>query len=752
MAYDIPSISDLEATQLLNKHYAEVVTSKKDGIASGSDITQTTNPITGVTRRTLYKILDDMDETFLERLLKMAFTPVGTFTEGATLTDARQILLWEVSEGGDGHYYSWSGTFPKAVTAGSSPSPIEAGSWVDRTDDSLRDEIRETVFQNMKRLAAEAGFNLVDGSFEEGAVISGWPDVVWSQTDGKYYQWYLDEAKTIAAGSTPMTAGGIGAGAWVDRTDLTLRNELTSQAGYKFIPSVTRILSVVPVEQFRDGVRTDTQIIQSANDYAKLNKCDLLFEGGITYTVTSVTATCKWKGCGTIMRKPGTTEDLVIVGDGGSVFDISVDGSADTLTSSPNTVLVTANSRFDIIGVDVYNAPGHVISVLNTPVTFAPSRIDVCIVSGSEFASDQASKGAGIYLYNALNVQVTKNSISKKSNGILAQGNKRNAARLTFSENTIHQNFDSGLTLALISEAVDQQAYERIIISKNSIFSNGGTGIVAQCDLATITDNVITGNGSQSYHQGILVNANGVSVSNNIVKDNAGVGIDFGDCKKCSALGNHIEGNGWLGIEVNSCEQINVVGNIINRNLLGKTPGDMQAAILVHSGDGGYPFLGLCKDISISANSIGGGDGQQYAILVADQDCINISITGNNCKNCAFLDDIVSRSSDVMYAGNYTRWDAFGLARAVLSAGVIMIPSVADVVQVNGTGDVTTIGIQDSGAYIKDRTVRIYSVYGMTLKNSGGAGGNLYLESDIVIPAGDSVKIWSDGSGGFKKD
>lgn len=122
-----------------------------------------------------------------------------------------------------------------------------------------------------------------------------------------------------------------------------------------------------------------------------------------------------------------------------------------------------------------------------------------------------------------------------------------------------------------------------------------------------------------------------------------------------------------------------------------------------------------------------------------------------NCKNGAFLDDIVSRSSDVIYTGNYTRWDAFGLARAVLSAGVIMIPSVADVVQVNGTGDVTTIGIQDSGAYIKDRTVRIYSVNGMTLKNSGGAGGNLYLGSDIVIRAGDSVLIWSDGSGGFKK-
>lgn len=239
MAYDIPSISDLEAIHLLNKHYAEVVTSKKDGIASGSDITQTTNPITGVTRRTLYKILDDMDDTFLERLLKMAFTPVGTFTAGATLTDARQTLLWEVSKGGDGHHYSWSGSFGtsgKVVTAGSSPSPIEAGSWVDRTDDSLRDEIRETVFQNIKRLAKEAGYNLVDGSFQTGAVTVNQNDVVWDWSSGKYYGGVIG---SVSAGSTPATSGGVGVGAWVDRTNLTFRSEISDIDGAGLIGSMS---------------------------------------------------------------------------------------------------------------------------------------------------------------------------------------------------------------------------------------------------------------------------------------------------------------------------------------------------------------------------------------------------------------------------------------------------------------------------------------------------------------------------------
>ena len=214
-----------------------------------------------------------MDDTFLERLLKMAFTPVGTFTAGATLTDARQTLLWEVSQGGDGHYYSWSGTFPKAVTAGSSPSPIEAGSWVDRTDDSLRDEIRETVFQNMKRQASEAGFNLVDGSFEEGANISGWPDVVWCQALGIYLQWHLDEAKTVAAGSTPTNIGTD----WIDKSSDPINTDNVSFKFSNVATAVSQSITDFLTQSFvhvdwcgavGDGVTDDWQSIVNANNVA----------------------------------------------------------------------------------------------------------------------------------------------------------------------------------------------------------------------------------------------------------------------------------------------------------------------------------------------------------------------------------------------------------------------------------------------------------------------------------------------------
>ena len=78
----------------------------------------------------------------------------------------------------------------------------------------------------LKRVASEAGFNLVGGSFEEGGVLDSADDVLWYQAEGTYYSWGGVLPKTATAGATPTSSGGIGAGAWVDRTDVTLRSEL----------------------------------------------------------------------------------------------------------------------------------------------------------------------------------------------------------------------------------------------------------------------------------------------------------------------------------------------------------------------------------------------------------------------------------------------------------------------------------------------------------------------------------------------
>ena len=91
--------------------------------------------------------MESFERDFYSRLAGMAFTRVGTFTAGATLTDMRQTLLWEVSQGGDGHEYGWTGSFlpaGKVVAASSTPATsggVGAGAWIDRSDLTLRGEL-----------------------------------------------------------------------------------------------------------------------------------------------------------------------------------------------------------------------------------------------------------------------------------------------------------------------------------------------------------------------------------------------------------------------------------------------------------------------------------------------------------------------------------------------------------------------------------------------------------------------------------
>ena len=113
--------------------------------------------------------MQSFENDFDGRLAGMAFTRVGSFTTGATLTDMRQVLIWEVSQGGDGHEYGWSGAFPKVVAAGVTPATsggIGAGAWVDRTDLTLRGELAgsdgalRVGFSGLKHTVAESILNI----------------------------------------------------------------------------------------------------------------------------------------------------------------------------------------------------------------------------------------------------------------------------------------------------------------------------------------------------------------------------------------------------------------------------------------------------------------------------------------------------------------------------------------------------------------------------------------------------------------
>lgn len=167
----------------------------------------------GVTRKTIHGMNAEFDSNqasmnaeFESHILSMGFTRVGTFAAGATLTNTRQTLLWDVADGGDGQEYGWSGAFPKVVPPLSTPNTtggIAVGAWMSRFDPEMRGQVREAL----RRSYAEAGYNLVNGSFEAGGTLVNANDVLLQERTGKAFSGYGPFPQTVVAGANPASGG-----------------------------------------------------------------------------------------------------------------------------------------------------------------------------------------------------------------------------------------------------------------------------------------------------------------------------------------------------------------------------------------------------------------------------------------------------------------------------------------------------------------------------------------------------------------
>lgn len=138
------------------------------------------------------------------------------------------------------------------------------------TDTIRGNEVTNTTLDG---LFADIGFKPVNGSFEDGATLNNRWEVLLYESNGQYYQWMGALPKTVPAGSTPTSTGGVGPDAWVSQSDLTLRSQLASTAGASLVntqngetvqeridsisESILNISSYVTAEQYSDLVVDD---------------------------------------------------------------------------------------------------------------------------------------------------------------------------------------------------------------------------------------------------------------------------------------------------------------------------------------------------------------------------------------------------------------------------------------------------------------------------------------------------------------
>lgn len=92
---------------------------------------------------------------------------------------------------------------------------------------NLFDTVAADGASQLAQAAINQGFITID-SFELGATITQRNEALRHAVDGKLYRWAGDMPKVVPASSTPTSSGGMGDNAWLEVSDVTLRQELAN--------------------------------------------------------------------------------------------------------------------------------------------------------------------------------------------------------------------------------------------------------------------------------------------------------------------------------------------------------------------------------------------------------------------------------------------------------------------------------------------------------------------------------------------
>ena len=106
MADELLNAQDLITAKKHDTFHSEVITGKTGGLSTGANIDYATNAVTGQVQKTLPKVIDDLDWSY-----------VGLFADGVTFTDKTDFAVDAV-----GTQWIYTGSLPFSATAGTVPS------------------------------------------------------------------------------------------------------------------------------------------------------------------------------------------------------------------------------------------------------------------------------------------------------------------------------------------------------------------------------------------------------------------------------------------------------------------------------------------------------------------------------------------------------------------------------------------------------------------------------------------------------
>lgn len=159
------------------------------------------------------------------------------------------------------------------------------------------------TIEGMRWLAQQAisayGYITLD-SFEDGNTLTLPNQVLRLEATGEYYRWDGAFPKSVPAGSTPATTGGVGLGAWISAGDAALRGELNSTSGASMVMASDGDTVEVKLSRL-DGIVT-----VNISDYADLKEAiaALPSSGGTVLVPQGNFYAGVWDAASNYMNKP----------------------------------------------------------------------------------------------------------------------------------------------------------------------------------------------------------------------------------------------------------------------------------------------------------------------------------------------------------------------------------------------------------------------------------------------------------------
>ena len=154
---------------------------------------------------------------------------------------------------------------------------------------------------------ASMGWELID-SFQGGTTLTRADQALrWElpDGDGEYYRWDGSLPKTVPAGSTPDSTGGVGTGAWVGVGDASLRSALSKSTGAELVNtnSGNNVQESLDILSYSYGVRLSSYMqesdpLTSALAASRNKKLPLVIDCDATYKTFLVYSNDRIIGCG----------------------------------------------------------------------------------------------------------------------------------------------------------------------------------------------------------------------------------------------------------------------------------------------------------------------------------------------------------------------------------------------------------------------------------------------------------------------